>query len=429
MSVFHGLKSAMLPSAVRERNEESEDTSHVGTSVRLIPSTPPLPWKAVALQAAGLWLVTRIAFVIFTYFAVILNGERGTKDLLKVFNAGVLLNAWDKWDVGWYTTIASDGYTKTSTGFFPFFPFMTHLLALVIGMSNVLAASMIVSNVGMLVALIAIGLLAANEFGSNSASWAIKATVAYPMGFFTFAGYSDSWFLAFCTLSLLFARRSMWRWVVLTAFLAGVSRPTGLALIAPLIFEYGRQLYVRGMLSRDRLTVPVIAEGVAVALAVPMGLAVWGAYLWSKFDDPLIWIKAQRSSWDHQALLPWNTIGIAFTTLHTIPAWTFVQARVLMDLGAVLLFIILTIIAARRMPPVFTLYMVMVIGVLITAAVPLDFDPFNGESRYILMSAPIFVMLGRWMSRRPWLDLLVVAGGFLLQGVFTAFWLRGGWIV
>jgi len=100
-----------------------------------------------------------------------------------------------------------------------------------------------------------------------------------------------------------------------------------------------------------------------------------------------------------------------------------------MDVGAVVLFIILTIIAARRMPPVFTLYMVMVIGVLITAAVPLDFDPFNGESRYILMSAPIFVMLGRWMSRRPWLDLLVVAGGFLLQGVFTAFWLRGGWIV
>lgn len=398
--------------------------------LRPFPRSAHLPWRSIALRVLGLWLVSRLALVVFTYFAVILNAQGTNKPpMSRSMGPDALLNAWNRWDVGWYTSIALHGYhDATSTAFFPFFPLTTHLLTLVIGASNVVAAAMIVANVGMLVACIAIGWLAANEFGASTANFAVKAALAYPMAFFTFAGYSDSWFLAWCALTLLFARRDMWLAAASTAFLAGVSRPVALVLILPLLWEGGRQLHERGMLSRHTVTLAELGRRVLAVAAVPLALAVWGAYLLVTFGNPLLWTRAQANGWDHQTIMPWNTVHIAITTLQATPGWTFPQARVLMDLGAVVLFALLTVIGIRRLPVMFTLYMACVIGVLVTAAVPLDFDPFNAESRYILMSAPIFALLGYWMSRRSWVDLLVMSG-FLLQGVFTAFWLRGGWIV
>jgi hypothetical protein len=59
----------------------------------------------------------------------------------------------------------------------------------------------------------------------------------------------------------------------------------------------------------------------------------------------------------------------------------------------------------------------------------MDYDPFNGEGRYVMAAVPLFLLLGRWMVRRPWLEMLVVGGGFMLQALFLGFFLRGGWVV
>jgi hypothetical protein len=430
MSVFHNLKSAVLPIPFRRVDESDGDSLVAAPAPQSQPERETTPWKAVALQAAGIWLASRVAIVIYTYFAVILNAQ-GTNAPPNLHPLGPsrLLDAWNQWDVGWYKDIAVNGYHSFhTTAFFPFFPLLTHLLTVVVGTSHVYGVAMIVSNAGTLVAFIAIGWLAAFEFGPGISSYAVRAAAAYPFMFFAFAGYSDSWFLAWCALSLLFARRGMWPWCAACAFMASLTRPTALVLIVPLIWEYGRQLRAQGMWSPKLLTRRAVAEGIAVAGAIPLGFAVFGLFLWNKFHNPLEWVKAQQA-WDHYTVAPWDWAHMALDKLRYTPAYTFPQARLVMDLGAVILVAILTLWGARRLPSALTIYMLAVIGLLVTAAVPGDFDPFNAESRYLIMSVPIFLLLGRWMSRRPWLDMFVVGGGFLLQGVFAAYWLRHGWIV
>ncbi|GAC1472403.1 MAG: hypothetical protein PVSMB7_25030 [Chloroflexota bacterium] len=430
MSVFHLRRSVALPHPDTTLTEVPPPGAVPVSDAQAQPGREPIPWRAVVLQAGAMWLASRVAMTIFTYFAVQLNAQ-GTNVRPNIHSLGPskMLDAWNQWDVHWYTGIAVHGYHDWhAAAFFPFYPLMVHLLTFFMGTSHVLGAAMIVSNLGTLVAFIAIGALAAWEFGPGASAWAVRAAAAYPFMFFTFAGYSDSWLLAWAALTLLFARRRMWPWAAACAFMASISRPTSMVLFVPLLWEYGRALRTEGRLTRATLTPRKVIEALPVVAAVPLGFGVYGLYLWSKFRNPLEWVSAQNS-WDHKTVTPWHWVDMAWHSVHNTPVYTFPQARVLMDLAPVVLIALLTIWGVRRMPVSFALYMAAVIGLLVTAAVPADFDPFNAESRYLIMSIPIFLLLGRWMQKRPAIDLLIVASGFLLQGAFAMFWLRGGWIV
>lgn len=390
-----------------------------------------MPWKETVLQAAGLWVVTRLTYFVFTYFAVTLNSQRtGGPVSLRSFPPSALLSAWQRWDVNWYLDIALRGYhTAQTAAFFPLYPMLTHVLIVLLGTSHALLAAMIVSNLATLGAFIGLGLLARSEEGRLISPLAITALAAYPLAFFTVAGYSDSLFLAMCVWSLLSARRGWWPQASAFAFLAAVSRPVGVVLILPLAWEYLRQHRDLWPALRTRLTPRIAGEASLVVGAVPLGLAVWGLYLWHRFGNPLMWAKAQRGGWDHQTVFPWDAAQLGYHALQGAPAWSFVQSRILIDVAPVIVFGILTLVAIRLVPISFTLYMLSVMALLVTSVVPLDFDPFNAEGRYLIMSVPIFLLLGRWMGRYPWVNLLVVCLGFMLQALFTAYWLRGGWIV
>jgi hypothetical protein len=49
--------------------------------------------------------------------------------------------------------------------------------------------------------------------------------------------------------------------------------------------------------------------------------------------------------------------------------------------------------------------------------------------RFLVVASPMFLLFGRWTERRPWLDLLIVSGGFLIQAVLASFFLAYGWLI
>jgi hypothetical protein len=49
-------------------------------------------------------------------------------------------------------------------------------------------------------------------------------------------------------------------------------------------------------------------------------------------------------------------------------------------------------------------------------------DTYASAGRFLIPAAPIFLLLARWSSRRPGLDLFLV-GCFLLQGALLTLWL------
>ena len=48
---------------------------------------------------------------------------------------------------------------------------------------------------------------------------------------------------------------------------------------------------------------------------------------------------------------------------------------------------------------------------------------FSSAGRYLIPSAPIFLMLSRWTAKRPALESFLVDGGFLLQATLATLWL------
>jgi hypothetical protein len=97
----------------------------------------------------------------------------------------------------------------------------------------------------------------------------------------------------------------------------------------------------------------------------------------------------------------------------------------LVDLSAVVGFAAVTLAAIRRLPFAFTLY---ALGLLLLSVLTPRTDVPNAlasSSRFMLEAFPVFIALGLWTARRRWLETLLVAAGFLAQGVFCFAFLSG----
>lgn len=405
-------------------------------------------WRHIAFEAAGLWLVTRLTLLLFTGFAAALAPHVAQVGRLS-FTPHSLALLWLRWDAHWYLGIAQHGYTSAqSTAFFPLYPLLIRFATTIIG-PHWLAAALLVSNLGTLGAFVGLGLLAAYEMDSGRAApEPIRIFAAYPLAFFLAAPYTEGVFLALAVFGLLAMREGRWRWAALCAALAILTRPTGIILLPPLLFEYGRQhdwWHVTGWrrsLWRDRSWWRGLGGAGAIVACVAAALGLYMLYLAHQFGDPLLFLHAEQQFWHHTPMvgavhqtlthtaLAHPAVPVAATAhAATTPTWTYQLARSLVDLAPLALFGILTVVAARRLPVMYTLYMLCLLALILAAPRPNRLGYFVSAGRYLLAAVPIFLVLAQWARRRPWLDLLLTSGGFLLQAVFAAFFLSGGWLV
>jgi Mannosyltransferase (PIG-V) len=391
-------------------------------------------WRDVAKQAALLWLATRLALILFTYLAAVFSGRyTGDQPLLRL-----MLHSWQHWDADWYIKIATFGYLNDeATAFFPLYPALIHALGVVLGSSHLLLGALLISNLAALAAFVGVGLLAAHEYGQDEAPRAILVLAAYPLAFFLVSAYTEPLFLAFAVFSIYCARRGLWRWAALCAFFAALTRPTGAILLLPLVWEYGRQhdwlhagwrSQLRALQNRSREGLRDATDLALIVAAVPLAFAIYGAYLYTKFHHPLLFLHAQSIFWQRSNVPFWRTLPLTFQQFFATPAWSYWQSRQLVDLAPVLIFGALTMLTIRRMPFAFTIYMAelvyLTIGSPATGEVPLV-----SSGRFLVVAFPMFVILAHWARTRPWLEYLLVGGGFLLQAVFAYFFLQGHWLV
>src|SRR5262249_22141131 len=183
-------------------------------------------WHRIALQAAGLWLATRLALAAFTYFAVLFHmGLTGA--VSTPLSPTTLFASWQQWDADWYLSIARHGYNQAqATAFFPLYPMLVHAAAFLTA-GKWVPAGLLVANLGTLGGFIGLALLATYEAGSERAGWfAVRMAAAYPLAFFLVAPYTEGPFLAFAAFALLFARRAWWPGAAGCIFLGTLTRPT-----------------------------------------------------------------------------------------------------------------------------------------------------------------------------------------------------------
>lgn len=241
--------------------------------------------------------------------------------------------------------------------------------------------------------------------------------LAYPFAFFLAAGYTEGLFLAFAAGALLWAREGRWARAAFAAFLAALTRNTGLILVLPLAWEFGRQAgWTRAL--REPKT---LLGAAGVIAAAPLGLAAYVLYLWRRFGDPLLYVHAEHQYWHRELWGVWTTLAEAAHRLAQNHG-----GLLPVDLALVLLFLVLTIAAAREAPFAFTLFMLGVVYTAVALPQPAQHDLLPSAGRYLTMSIPAFLTLGRWAESRPALDVLLTGGGFLLQAGLLLTFLAGG---
>jgi hypothetical protein len=421
------------------------------------PGLPPEPPVAhdtrdAAGPGAGRWAVavaagTRVLLALVTVLttysvgvrvrAVWLRDPRHT-EVLHGFLKRVL-EPWAHWDGVWFIRIAADGYGAhgQSQAFFPLYPILVRGVAVVTG-HNYVVAGLVVSLACYAGAMVVLFKLAQALLGPRVALWGVVFISVFPTALFFQAVYSESLFLLLTLLSFWWARRSRWALAGLAGLLAVLTRSSGVVLLLPLgviWWEQRRGSAVK--LPGGPAAGPAApgrrppASSFAWLLLVPAGLALYMAYLWWAFGDPLLF-GAVQAYWGRELTLPTTDIwrgavtavgGVRWLAAHGVGP--IVGMRLpsggldsnvianLLEFCGFAAAVAMLVACWRKLPAAYTLYALA--ALLFPLLYSTTARPLYSLPRFIVVVFPLFIGAAAVLAPdRVWRWVVVAAMGVLL---------------
>lgn len=404
-------------------------------SVTRRPSIRSLVLDRATREPVRVFLLSRVLFLLLTYFGVILfqseflhtaHPFQVAQRLAHPSFTHALLPAWNQWDTRWYIDIANRGYAwKKAAGtspaaFFPLYPMLIHGFMAVTHRSGITSA-LLISNAAFLGALLYLWRLARWELNAAVAGRTILCIAAFPTALFFFAGYTESLFLFLTVAAFYHMRRRDWLVAGVFAALASATRVTGVLLLLPFVYEY----------ARDRnFSIRNLDWGVIGLLLAPLGLVAYMVYLGRVVGDPLAFSHAQVAWQKTFTLQIWSGFLESVHKLITLPHASYMEAHNVIELTLGGLALIGSILAARRLPAAYGIYLAAFWLVTLTSpAIQGGYPvPLISLSRYVLSLFPFFMWLGmKTESRAIEEAYLVLSVGML--SLLTVQFLNGGWVI
>lgn len=358
------------------------------------PATAWSRLRALGAQVAfpvGLFLFSRLALLLIARVSLALDDRLHRPPFRQAGPVG--LEAFCRWDCGWYAEIAQQGYVRPqATNFFPLLPLLGRLVREVTGLSTEVSL-VVVANVAGLLALVVLHRLFRALEGEDAARTSLLLFTAYPFAFFHSAGYPESWMVFLSALAVALSLRGRHWGAALTLGLAGLARHLSLVAGLALFFQQLRSRGggVRALWHRDLLAL----------LLPPLLTSLYFLFLWRTFGDPQLWWKVRATGWDGA----WAGLGAWLRGTYAPEVSLYVAISFIPGAGALLL------VRHRRWWP------------LATFAIPLMLVLWTvglmGLGRYSAAVWPAFLPLGAWLSRHPALRGPVVLGCALFQGMLV----------
>ncbi|MGW6980889.1 glycosyltransferase family 39 protein [Streptomyces sp. NPDC054932] len=206
------------------------------------------------------------------------------------------------WDSDWYLRIATHGYGRTlmwpeaATGTGPvqsdyaFFPLYPTLIRVVSGIlpGDMVPAALLVAWVSAAVAALGIYRVGERVTGPRAGLLLVGLWAALPHAVVLTLAYTEALLTAFAAWALYALLRERWMWAAGLAVLAGLTRPTGLAVAAAVS---GMALYAIAV-RRSRAPEVWLA-----GLLAPVGWAAYVLAVGVKVSNPLGGYFAVQRSW------------------------------------------------------------------------------------------------------------------------------------
>lgn len=350
--------------------------------------------------------VTRFAIVVIAELAAVIIGQRAGTHITE--SSHLLLAVWGRWDAVHYLDIASIGYHGTDMAFFPLYPALVAILGRFTG--NHLIAGLLISNAAFFFGLLYLYKWVEHEFDRTVARRAIFYISIFPTAVFFSAVYTESLFFALTVASFYYIREHKWVIAGIIGFFAALARVEGVILVVPFLIEW-YQTYQGG---QKRLFQPALA-----ICLIPLGLAVYMAYLWVLNGDPLYFSHVQIH-WNRHLAPPWVAIGHALYVMqHATQPQTI--ANQFLELSFTALMIGVLIGGYKRLRPSAWTYMALSI------LIPMSTSSLMSMPRFALVLFPMFTILALW-GRKPSVNNIIVALSLPLLGLFTVLFADWYWV-
>jgi Mannosyltransferase (PIG-V) len=364
----------------------------------------------------GIWLALRV----YTFLCGALAAYLANTSVLAV---------WKRWDTVYYSRIASAGYSVAdgTTTFHPLFPWLAKPLSL-LGVAPVISL-LLVSSCATLAVYLAFERLALLDHDAVKARTATFLFVFWPVCYVLYLPYSESLWLLFAVLCLLYARRGRWWTASLAGALATITRQQGLFLIVPLAWEFwaAADYDFRQALKRWQLWLSFSL--------IPLAYVAWVAYrilalgdLKPDFSSVSRFISSTLVSpashlvvKDHAFTWPWKAAYLAIQralTLSYVNPW--------MDLGLGLLFLLLIALAWREMRASYRIYVALI--AVVSFSFHTGMTPTGGAylslPRHLLLAFPVFIGLASRVSPRQLWVVITLGIAMMTFLLFGYFWVR-----
>jgi hypothetical protein len=354
-----------------------------------------------------------------------------------------ILFTWNRWDAVNFATIASQGYLKLEyAAFFPLFPALERLLS-DLTHRDPLLSGMFISNLAFLGTLIVLYRLTETEFDCDTARRATLYLSVFPTALFFFAGYNESLFLLFLLLSFYALRQGNWWLAGLFGGLATLTRSVGLLLFVIFFFEYIRHQRLRIEQARQgQQQGPFIGQllGIPASLLIPAGLVLYAYGLYQRFGDPLAFAHAQVLWRETSIQTPWAAPLVALKFIIKAPLFSFYPSHNIIDLTALLLFLVLMGLALfgpeRIAPHQWSFVLFGLMALLYSVLFPgfpssnpaVSYDPLLSMQRFVLEIFVGYIILAR-LGRRSWFHQGYLLLSLPMLAFFTLQFITGHWTI
>ena len=378
-----------------------------------------------------LFVATRLLLVAATFIGYILFPVPPHVYPVQPVNMIGLLTSWNNWDGARYTQIAQFGYQNIyDTAFFPLFPLLIKGGALLLGNQGYIAVGMIISNLALLGALFVLYQIATDMLGESVGRRTILYLCIFPTAFFFFAPYNESLFLLLTASAFLALRRQKWWLAGALGFFAALTRSAGLLLVFPYLYELwiarkGLDDDGQSVLRRVWQALPQLLP----VVLIPLGILIYSFYCWRVFHDPLAFSTVQ-SHWDRQLTLPGAGIVYALGQLFFVqPFGSFYEVHILIDLTAMIGFIVLAILGWRKLRSSYTLWMgLLLFYTLISPAIHQP-DALVSTQRFVLEMFPGFITLAALSIKHPRLHQALMISFPFFQAILAVLFVLNRWMV
>lgn len=366
------------------------------------------PWQ-ILMIATLFWA---ISLIFLGRFSSNVFSQIAQPPIFKTLVIPKLLSFSFNWDSGWYYAIASNGYGKAITpvyAFFPLFPLLVNLIHK-LGI-NIVLSSFILNTTATFFALLGLYKLSAEFLNKKQSLLVVLLFMAFPMSFFMFAFYTEALFCALSFWAIYFARKQNWALASVLAMFCGATRLVGLILLVLIALEY---------LRAKQYNIKNIDKNVLWLMLIPLGLAAFMTYSYIQTGNYLAMFEAYKiGEWTYQKFQP-NFILTILRQTSTV--WHSGDFLVFIPLVSWLVFLSITILAAKKLPLSYTAY----------ALISLLFFVLNSNvvsvNRYVLPLFSVYIAFVMLLKNKSELIQLAIIFMAIAQGVFLAMFANGFWI-